>query len=89
MRFTRMENIISKYILDDAVVVTAADTTQIAEYARTLHNTLPTCTAALGRTLTAAAMMASGLKGPEDKLTININGGGPAGTIIATANSSG
>ncbi len=37
-----MENIISKYILDDAVVVTAADTTQIAEYARTLHNTLPT-----------------------------------------------
>lgn len=84
-----MENIISKYILDDEVAVTAADTTQIAEYARTLHNTLPTCTAALGRTLTAAVMMASGLKGEDDDLSVNINGGGPAGTIIATADSHG
>lgn len=84
-----MKNIISKYIIDGEVIVTAADTTQIAEYARNLHNTLPTCTAALGRTLTAAVMMASSLKGPEDNLSININGGGPAGTIIATANSKG
>lgn len=82
-----MKNIISKYIIDNEVIVTAADTTQIAEYARNLHNTLPTCTAALGRTLTAAVMMASSLKGSEDNLSININGGGPAGTIIATANS--
>lgn len=84
-----MENTISKYILDDEISVTAADTTQIAEYARNIHNTLPTCTAALGRTLTAAVMMASGLKGEDDDLSVSINGGGPAGTIIATADAHG
>ncbi len=84
-----MANIISKYIIDNEAVVSAADTTQMVEYAKTLHNTFPTCTAALGRTLTAAAIMATTLKGEDDKLTLSINGGGPAGTIMATADSHG
>jgi len=84
-----MKNILSRYLLNNDVVVSASDTTQIAEYAHQLHDTYPTATAALGRTLTAAIMMASGLKGENQNLTISINGGGPAGTVLATANAKG
>lgn len=72
-------------ILDDSVMVTAADTTFLCEEARKIHNTYPTSTAVLGRALTAGVLMGCKLKAKEQKLTININGGGPAGTIIVTA----
>jgi molecular chaperone Hsp33 len=81
------KDIISRYILDDEVIVSVSETTKLVEYARLLHNTTPTSTAALGRTLTAATMMAANLKQDGHKLTISFNGGGPAGTVMATANS--
>lgn len=84
-----MKNILSRYLLNQDVVVSAADTTQIAEYAHQLHQTFPTSTAALGRLLTGAVMMAAGLKGEDQNLTISINGGGPAGTVLATADAAG
>ena len=62
-----------------------ARTTNLVEEARQRHDTSATATAALGRVMTAAVMMASDLKGQEDSLTIRVAGGGPAGTIIATA----
>lgn len=60
-------------------------TTNLVEEARQRHDTSATATAALGRVMTAAVMMASDLKGAEDSLTIRVKGSGPAGTIIATA----
>jgi len=62
-----------------------ARTTDLVEEARQRHDTSATATAALGRVMTAAVMMASDLKGAEDSLTIRVKGNGPAGTIIATA----
>jgi molecular chaperone Hsp33 len=39
--------------------------------------------------MTAAIMMASDLKGEDDLVTLRINGNGPAGTVLATADSRG
>ena len=67
----------------------AAKTTNTVEEARFHHNTSPTASAALGRTLTAGLMMGYMMKNEKDKLTININGGGPLGTILVVSNNSG
>ncbi len=66
-----------------------ARTTSLVEEAHQRHGTSATASAALGRVLTAAVMMASDLKGNEDILTLRINGSGPAGTVLATADSQG
>lgn len=66
-----------------------ARTTNTVEEARKRHNTTPTTSAALGRTLTAGLMMGYMMKNENDKLTININGGGPIGTIMTVSDNSG
>jgi molecular chaperone Hsp33 len=64
-------------------------TTETVEEARKRHNTTPTASAAFGRTLTAGLMMGYMMKNERDKLTININGGGPIGTILTVSDNSG
>ena len=59
--------------------------TNTVEEARQHHNTTPTASAALGRTLTAGLMMGYMMKNEKDRLTININGGGPIGTILVVS----
>jgi molecular chaperone Hsp33 len=66
----------------------AATTKELAEAARKAHNTSPVATAALGRLLTAGAMMGSMMKGADDVLTLKIKGDGPLGGITVTADSS-
>ncbi|MED9822595.1 MAG: Hsp33 family molecular chaperone HslO [Christensenellales bacterium] len=61
------------------------DTTQMAQQARDIHHASNTCTAAMGRMLAAAAIMGVGLKSEGDRITVTINGGGPAGTLCAVA----
>ena len=57
------------------------------EYARQRHNTSPVATAALGRLLSAGAMMGVMMKGEKDVLTLQIECGGPIGGITVTADS--
>lgn len=71
------------------VRVFVAKTTNLVEEARRIHNTSPTATAALGRTLTAAIMMGTMMKNQEDSMTLKINGGGPVGKLLAVANNYG
>ena len=59
----------------------------IVEYARERHNTSPVATAALGRLLSAGAMMGVMMKGDKDLLTLQIKGTGPIGGITVTADS--
>ncbi|MGG2197274.1 MULTISPECIES: Hsp33 family molecular chaperone HslO [Paenibacillus] len=66
----------------------AVRTKHIVEELRVRHQTTPTATAALGRTVTAALMMGTMLKG-EEKLTVQVKGGGPIGQIVADANAKG
>ena len=67
----------------------AATTTDLVEKAREIHNTSPTATAALGRTLTMSAIMGITMKNQKDILTLKINGNGPIGTIMTVANNKG
>ena len=67
----------------------AATTRDLTERARALHNTSPVVTAALGRLLTAGAMMGLMMKGDKDILTIQIKGDGPLGGLTVTADSKG
>lgn len=66
--------------------VTARDTVQRA---KEIHNCTPTTTAALGRTLCGASILGNLLKEENGTLTIRINGGGPAGSIIAVSDCEG
>lgn len=61
----------------------------ITEKARSIHNTSPVATAALGRLLTAASMMGSMMKGEKDVLTLQIECGGPIGGLMVTSGSDG
>lgn len=63
----------------------AAYSKNLAEEARKIHDTTPVCTAALGRTLTAGAMMGAMCKNDTDVLTIRFTGDGPAKSITVTA----
>ena len=69
-----------------SVRIFAGNTKNLVEKARALHNATPVATAAIGRTITAAAMMGATLKNDADILTIDIRGSGPLGGIIAVAN---
>ena len=64
----------------------AATTKEMVEYSRSIHETSPIVTAALGRLLTAGAMMGSMMKGDRDLLTLQIVGDGPVGELLVTAN---
>lgn len=74
---------------DGFVKAMAISSTGIVERARTIHNTTPTATAALGRVLTAASMMGNVQKVENGALTLQIKGGGPLGTILATSDATG
>ena len=67
-----------------AFAVTSAET---VETARRAHDTSPVVTAALGRLLSAGAMMGAMMKGEDDLLTLQIQCDGPIGGLVVTADS--
>ena len=71
------------------VVFCGVDSTDIVCKAEQLHKTSATCSAALGRLLTGAALMGSMLKDDRDSITLRVNGGGPAGLLIACTDGTG
>ena len=74
---------------DGYVKAVAVSTRELTERARQIHKTLPVGTAALGRMLAAASMMGNALKGEGASLTLQINGGGPLGRILAVSDNEG
>ena len=67
----------------------AATTKDITEAARAAHNSSPVVTAALGRLLTAGAMMGITMKGDNDVLTLQVKGNGAMQGMTVTADSAG
>lgn len=61
---------------DAGIQICAASTTELVERAHEIHNTTPLATAALGRTLTATAIMGSQLKVEDGSVTVQIKGNG-------------
>ncbi|AOK90684.1 Hsp33 family molecular chaperone HslO [Paenibacillus polymyxa] len=84
----KQDRLIRGTAMDGRVRAFAVRTTQLVEELRRRHDTHPTATAALGRTLTAGAIMGSMLKGKE-RLTIQVKGDGPIGQIVVDANAVG
>lgn len=81
-----MSNYMVRATAEDAMVrLFVCDSKELVEKAREIHNTTPVVTAALGRLLTAGAMMGSMLKGEKDLLTIQIKSSGPIGGLTVTA----
>ncbi|MBE5927422.1 MAG: Hsp33 family molecular chaperone HslO [Lachnospiraceae bacterium] len=62
---------------------------EMVEYSRSIHNTSPVATAALGRLLSGAAMMGVMMKDEDDLLTIQMKGDGPINGVTVTADSHG
>ena len=74
---------------DGQIRAFAATTGNLVEEARKRHDTSPVATAALGRLLTAGAMMGGMMKNETDVLTLQIKGDGPLGGITVTADAKG
>lgn len=70
---------------NDSIRAFCATTQELVEVARQSHNTSPVVTAALGRLLTAGAMMGSMLKSDDDLLTLKLQGAGPMQGVTVTA----
>ena len=78
-----MKDTLAVAITDNAALrIYAATTTNLVAEAQRIHKTLPLATAALGRTLTAGAMMSAMQKDENVSLTIRFNGDGPLGTLV-------
>ncbi len=75
--------------VDGSLTAMAVDSTDIVKEMQKIHNTSKVCSAALGRTLTAASLMGSALKGRDDTVTVRFNGNGKAGSVIAVSDSGG
>ncbi|HHV28499.1 Hsp33 family molecular chaperone HslO [Acetivibrio mesophilus] len=66
----------------------AAVTTNMVKDSQKVHGLSPLATVALGRTMTAAAMMSTTLKEEKAAITVQIKGDGPIGGIVVVSDSS-
>lgn len=82
-----MDNIKRFLAYDGRINIVCISTTELVEKARIVHDLSPVATAALGRTLTMATIIGSGLKGKKDTVTLQIKGNGPIGAIVAVSDS--
>ncbi|ADP34710.1 Hsp33 family molecular chaperone HslO [Bacillus atrophaeus] len=83
-----MDYLVKALAYNGKVRAYAADTTDMVNEAQRRHDTWPTASAAIGRTMTATLMLGAMLKG-DNKLTVKVEGGGPIGAIVADANAKG
>lgn len=85
-----MKDTLVRAIADNAQIrAFAIRTTDMTEAARKAHNTSPVVTAALGRLMSGAAMMGSMLGEEDELLTLQVDGDGPVGGLVVTADGHG
>ena len=74
---------------DGLVRAFAIDATRVVEEIKRRHDTIPVTTAAIGRLSTGALLFGAMLKDSDHLVTLRIQGDGPAGTLLASANGRG
>lgn len=84
-----MGEIIRAVAAEDSIKIAVITAPDIVERARQIHGLSPTASAALGRALLGASLLGNALKGERDTLTLRLNGGGPAGTVLAISDIAG
>lgn len=80
-----MDKLIKATAKEGMVRIIAAETTSLVNEATKIHGCTPTASAALGRMLTAGALMGSTLKSAKEVVTLQINGGGDAKGVTVTS----
>jgi molecular chaperone Hsp33 len=70
---------------DGGIKAVAAITTRLTEEARVRHGLSYVATAALGRTMTASALIVSSMKKAESRVNMRVKGNGPLGGIVVDA----
>jgi len=80
-----LDKIIKGLAYNGRVSIVAMESTNLCEEARKIHNLSPVCTAAFGRLLTMTALIGCEMKSNDNKLTIQIKGNGPIGSMLTVS----
>ena len=83
-----MDYVARAITMDGFVRIYAANTTDLVNEAAKIHGCSATAAAALGRTLTATAMIGAMIKDEDTSVTVQIDGGGAIGKICAVTDGS-
>lgn len=86
MNVLNRDGILHISLLEGQARAILIESTAMVQRAKEIHGLSKIATAALGRTLTATAMLGSMLKGENESVTASIRGGGPIGTVLAVSN---
>jgi molecular chaperone Hsp33 len=79
-----MDRVVTASAANGTVSLVAGTTTELVREARSRHDLSPTASAAVGRLITAAALLGASLERRE-RLTLQVAGDGPLGAITADA----
>lgn len=86
MNQAAMGRLLRGTLRDGQVRVLICDTTSMAELCRRTHDASNVCAAALGRGVSAAALLTAAADDPDStNLTMTLKGGGPAGALVVAA----
>lgn len=85
MEFRNQDGIYHISLMGGQARAILIESTGMVQKAMETHGLSRIATAALGRTITCAAMMGSMLKGDQESVSVQIKGGGPIGTVLAVA----
>ena len=84
-----MSKLIRTISENGGAVLSILDSTEIVAQMEAYHHPSAVVSAALGRLLTGAVLMAATLKSEEDSITLRVKGDGPAGLLLAVADGKG
>ncbi|MBQ4089825.1 MAG: Hsp33 family molecular chaperone HslO, partial [Clostridia bacterium] len=89
MNIMNTDGILRLSLLEGQARAFLIDSTNMVEQARQTHGLSRIATAALGRTITATAMMSAMLKNERESLSVTIKGNGPIGSIVTVGHADG
>ena len=81
-----MDEIIRAITADGSVKTYVINSTEVVREAQAIHNLGKVPSAALGRTLTAALILANDMKNETDRVSVQFRSEGPIGNVVAEAN---
>ncbi|HSJ26022.1 MAG TPA: Hsp33 family molecular chaperone HslO [Longimicrobiales bacterium] len=86
---SRSDHLVRATALDGLVRALAIDATGVVNEIARRHSTIPVVTAAIGRLSIGALLFGAMLKEASHMVTLRMQGDGPAGTLLASANATG